>query len=55
MTALYQIANDFAKPTDSGMEPEQIADTPNGIEWELEARLSRFLRSAKTNLPMPKP
>lgn len=38
MTALYQIANDFAKLTDSGMEPEMIADTLDGIEWELEAK-----------------
>jgi hypothetical protein len=31
MTALYQIANDFAKLSDSGMEPEMIADTLDGI------------------------
>ena len=37
MTALYQIANDFAKLTDSGMEPEMIADTLDGIEWELKS------------------
>ena len=34
MTALYQIANDFAKLTDSGMEPEMIADTLDGIGWD---------------------
>lgn len=54
MTALYQIANDFAKLTDSGMEPEMIADTLDGIEWELEAKWNRFLLSAKTNLLMRK-
>ncbi|VTP70507.1 Uncharacterised protein [Leclercia adecarboxylata] len=33
MTALYKIANDFAKLTDSDMDPEMIADTLDGIEW----------------------
>jgi cell division septum initiation protein DivIVA len=47
MTALYQIANDFAKLTDSGMEPEQIADTLDGIEWELEAKVEQILAICK--------
>ncbi|MGG7768343.1 siphovirus Gp157 family protein [Klebsiella aerogenes] len=47
MTALYQIANDFAKLTDSGMEPEMIADTLDGIEWELEAKVEQILAICK--------
>lgn len=47
MTALYQIANDFAKLTDSGMEPEMIADTLDGIEWELEAKVEQILAVCK--------
>lgn len=47
MTALYQIANDFAKLADSGMEPEMIADTLDGIEWELEAKVEQILAVCK--------
>ena len=47
MTALYQIANDFAKLSDSGMEPELIADTLDGIEWELEAKVEQILAVCK--------
>mgnify|MGYP004715750777 FL=1 len=47
MTALYQIANDFAKLTDSGMDPEMIADTLDGIEWELEAKVEQILAICK--------
>lgn len=47
MTALYQIANDFAKLSDSGMEPEMIADTLDGIEWELEAKVEQILAVCK--------
>lgn len=47
MTALYQIANDFAKLADSGMEPEVIADTLDGIEWELEAKVEQILAVCK--------
>lgn len=55
MTAsLYQIANDFAKLTDSDMPPEMIADTLDGIEWERKQRSSKYLPCAKTNSPMPK-
>lgn len=50
MTALYQIANDFAKLTDSGMEPELIADTLDGIEWELEAKVEQILAVCKNEL-----
>jgi len=47
MTALYHIANDFAKLTDSGMEPEMIADTLDTIEWELEAKVEQILAVCK--------
>ena len=47
MTALYQIANDFARLADSGMEPEMIADTLDGIEWELEAKVEQILAVCK--------
>lgn len=47
MTALYQIANDFAKLADSGMEPEMIADTLDAIEWELEAKVEQILAVCK--------
>lgn len=47
MTALYQIANEFAKLSDSGMEPELIADTLDGIEWELEAKVEQIIAVCK--------
>jgi hypothetical protein len=47
MTALYQIANDFAKLSDSGMDPELIADTLDGIEWELEAKVEQIIAVCK--------
>ena len=50
MTALYQIANDFAKLTDSDMSPEMIADTLDGIEWELEAKVEQILAVCKNEL-----
>ncbi|MCX8980829.1 siphovirus Gp157 family protein [Citrobacter portucalensis] len=50
MTALYQIANDFAKLTDSDMPTEMIADTLDGIEWELEAKVEQILAVCKNEL-----
>lgn len=47
MTALYKIANDFAKLTDADMDPELIADTLDGIEWELEAKVEQILAACK--------
>ncbi|MDI6634324.1 siphovirus Gp157 family protein [Pantoea dispersa] len=47
MTALYQIANDFAALTDSGIEPEMIADTLDAIEWELEEKVEQCLAVCK--------
>ena len=47
MKALYQIANDFAKLTDADMDPELIADTLDGIEWELEAKVEQILAACK--------
>lgn len=50
MTALYQIANDFAKLTDSGMEPEMIADTLDGINAEFEEKVEQILAICKNEL-----
>ncbi|CAM7016336.1 Siphovirus Gp157 family protein [Leclercia adecarboxylata] len=47
MTALYQIANEFARLTDADMDPELIADTLDGIEWELEAKVEQILAACK--------
>lgn len=50
MTSLYEIANDFAKLTDSDMDPEMIADTLEGIEWELEGKVENCLAVIKNEL-----
>lgn len=50
MTSLYEIANDFAKLTDSDMDPEMIADTLEAIEWELEGKIENCLAVIKNEL-----
>lgn len=50
MTSLYEIANDFAKLTDSDMGPEMIADTLEAIEWELEGKIENCLAVIKNEL-----
>lgn len=50
MTKLYEIANDFARLTDSGMEPEMIADTLDAIEWEFESKVEQILAICKNEL-----
>lgn len=50
MTSLYEIANDFAKLTDSDMDPEMIADTLEAIEWELEGKVENCLAIIKNEL-----
>jgi len=50
MTSLYEIANDFAKLSDSDMDPELIADTLDGIEWELEGKIENCLAVIKNEL-----
>ena len=47
MSKLYQIANDYAKLMDSGMEPEFIADTIDGIEGELTDKIEQLLSICK--------
>ena len=47
MSALYEIANSYAKLTDSGLEPEFIADTLDGIEGELEDKASNVMALIK--------
>lgn len=50
MTALYKIANDFAKLSDSGMNPELIADTLDSIKWELEAKIEQIIGICKNEI-----
>ena len=50
MTSLYEIANDFAKLTDSDMDPEMIADTLEAIEWELEGKIENCVAVVKNEL-----
>lgn len=50
MTSLYSIANDFAKLTDSEMDPEMIADTLDGIEGEMEMKVENCLSIIKNEL-----
>lgn len=50
MTSLYEIANDFAKLTDSDMDPEMIADTLEAIEWELEGKIENCLAVIKNEI-----
>ncbi|WP_288654690.1 MULTISPECIES: siphovirus Gp157 family protein [Pantoea] len=47
MTALYKIANEFAALSESGMEPDMIADTLDGIQWELESKVEQCLAICK--------
>lgn len=47
MTKLYDIANDYAKLMDSGLEPEFIADTIEGIEGALEEKVEQLLAICK--------
>ncbi len=50
MTSLYEIANDFAKLTDSDMDPEMIADTLDGIQGEMEMKVENCLAIIKNEL-----
>jgi len=47
MTALYEIANDYAKLMDSDMDAEMIADTLEGIEGELTDKIGQLLAICK--------
>lgn len=47
MSKLYEIANDYAKLMDSDFEPEQIADTLEGMEGELTDKIEQLLAICK--------
>lgn len=47
MSNLYDIANDYAKLMDSGLEPEMIADTIEGIDGELVDKVEQLLAICK--------
>lgn len=47
MSKLYDIANDYAKLMDSGMAPELIADTIDGMEGELTDKVEQLLAICK--------
>ncbi|MGQ5834486.1 siphovirus Gp157 family protein [Serratia sp. IR-2025] len=47
MSKLYDIANDYAKLMDSGLEPDMIADTIEGIDGELVDKVEQLLAICK--------
>ncbi|MGG4624016.1 siphovirus Gp157 family protein [Serratia odorifera] len=47
MSKLYEIASSYAKLMDSGLEPEFIADTIEGIEGELTGKIEQLLAICK--------
>lgn len=47
MSKLYDIANDYAKLMDSGLAPELMADTIEGIEGELTDKIEQLLAICK--------
>ncbi|HGE8334234.1 TPA: siphovirus Gp157 family protein [Serratia marcescens] len=47
MSKLYDIANDYAKLMDSGLAPEMIADTIEGIDGELVDKVEQLLAICK--------
>ncbi len=47
MSKLYDIANDYAKLMDSGLDPEMIADTIEGIDGELVDKVEQLLAICK--------
>lgn len=52
MSKLYDIANDYAKLMDSGLEPDMIADTIEGIDGELVDKVEQLLAICKTSSSM---
>ncbi|UGC97754.1 resistance protein [Pantoea phage PdC23] len=52
MTTLYTIANEFAALSNSDMDPEMIADTLEGIEWDLEVKVEQCLAVCKNELAL---
>ena len=47
MSKLYEIANEYAELENSGLEPEFIADTLEGIKGELEDKVENILKLIK--------
>lgn len=52
MTALYEIANDYAKLANEDMDPEMIADTLEGIEGEFTDKMEQVLAVVKNELAL---
>lgn len=52
MTALYEIANEYAKLANEDMDPEMIADTLEGIEGEFTDKIEQVLAVAKNELAL---
>lgn len=52
MTALYEIANEYAKLSNEDMDPEMIADTLEGIEGEFTDKMEQVLAVVKNELAM---
>lgn len=47
MSKLYEIANDYAKLMDEGLDPELISDTLEGMEGELADKIEQLLAICK--------
>lgn len=47
MSKLYEIANQYAELENSGLEPELIADTLEGIQGEFEDKVENVLKLIK--------
>lgn len=47
MSKLYEIANEYAELENSGMEPDFIADTLEGIKGEFEEKVENILKLIK--------
>lgn len=47
MSKLYEIANAYAELENSGMDPEFIADTLEGIQGELEDKIENVIKLIK--------
>lgn len=47
---LYELANEFAALSNSDMEPEMIADTLEGLDFEIEVKIENCLALIKNEL-----
>lgn len=47
---LYELANEFAALSNSDMDPEMIADTLEGLDFEIEVKIENCLALIKNDL-----